>query len=143
MDASLELSMFLTASLTTNNSVSSRTKEQIAAILFSEKNDIQLQLQVQHGNSNCGFFSVAFATALCSGKDLTEINFIQHQLRTHLKNCLLGNNMTGFPQTQRKRTKAKGERTEHFSIYCVCRQPEGGKIIQCSTCSAWFHDNNK
>ena len=114
-----------------NNSVSSRTKEQIAAILFSEKNDIQLQfkqVQVQQGNSDCGAFAVAFATALCSGKDPTEINFIQHQLRTHLMSCLVENNLTDFPQTERKRTKAKRERTEHFNIYCVCRQPEGGKM---------------
>ena len=25
-------------------------------------------------------------------------------------------------------------------VYCVCRQPEGGKIIQCNTCSEWFHN---
>ena len=46
-----------------NNSVSS---------LLSETYDIQLQfkqVQVQRGNSDCGVFAVAFATALCPGKD--------------------------------------------------------------------------
>lgn len=59
-------------------------------------------MQVIYGNSDYGVLAVAFATALCSGKELTKINFIQHQLRTHLKNCLLGNNITDFPPTQRK-----------------------------------------
>ena len=47
-----------------NNSVSFCTKEQIAAVLFSEKNDIQLQfkqVQVQHGYNDWGGFAVAFA----------------------------------------------------------------------------------
>ena len=30
-------------------------------------------VQVQHGNADCGVFAVAFATALCSGKDPTKI----------------------------------------------------------------------
>ena len=54
-----------------NNSLSSRTKEQIAAILFTDNMHITLQfkqVQMQHGTSDCGVFAVAFATALCSGK---------------------------------------------------------------------------
>ena len=49
-----------------NNPISSHTKEQIAAILFSDKEEIQLQfksVQVQHGNANCEVFAVAFAIA--------------------------------------------------------------------------------
>ena len=49
-----------------NNPISSHTKEQIAAILFSDKEEIQLQfkpVQVQHGNANCEVFAVAFTTA--------------------------------------------------------------------------------
>ena len=87
------------------NPISSHTKEQIAAILFSDKEEIQLQfklVQVQHGNADCGVFAVAFATALCSGRDPTEIQFIHHQLRAHLKKSLLENMITEFPQVQEK-----------------------------------------
>ena len=50
---------------TPNNSVSSHTKDQIAEILFSDKQELQLQfkpVQVQHGNADCEGFAVAFAT---------------------------------------------------------------------------------
>ena len=53
-------------SIPNNPKISSHTKEQIAAILFSDKEEIQLQfkpVQVQHGNANCEVFAVAFATA--------------------------------------------------------------------------------
>ena len=76
-----------------NNHISPHTKEQIAAILFSDKEEAQLQFkpvhEVKHGNADCGAFAVAVATALCSGKDTTEIHFIQHQLRSHLKKRIL------------------------------------------------------
>ena len=126
-----------------NNSLSSRTKEQIAAILFTDKTHITLQfkqVQMQHGTSDCGVFAVAFATALCSGKDPSGINFIQHQLRIHLKDCLQQRIITDFPQTLRKRARAKTERSELFNIYCLCRQPEQGGMIQCNSCYEWFHD---
>ena len=119
------------------------TKEQIAAILFCEEQTITLyfkQVQVQRGHADCGLFAIAFATALCSGKDPTEINFIQHQLRKHLQECLVERDIAGFPQTRRKRTPGKTERTENFQVYCVCRQPEGGEMIECNACQEWFHD---
>ena len=47
-------------------------------------------------------FAVAFARALCSGKDPTEIHFIQHQLRAYLKKYLLENTITEFLQVPRK-----------------------------------------
>ena len=84
---------------------------------------------------------IAFATALCSGKDPTDIDFIQHKLRSHLKNCLMQNSITEFPQMLRKRVKGKKkEATEDYEIHCVCRQPDGGSMIQCDACNEWFHD---
>ena len=47
---------------------------------------------MQHGNAECGVFAVAFATALCSGKDPTEIQ----QLRANLKKCLLEDTVKEF-----------------------------------------------
>ena len=108
LDASLELSMFLTASPTTLSLFAQRSKLQPCYSV--KKKDIQLhfkQVQVQHGYNDCGVFAVAFATALCSGKDPSEINFVQHKLRTHLMNCLQRGSLTDFPQTQRKRTKQR------------------------------------
>ena len=128
------------------NCVPPRTKEQVAAILFSNKKKIllkykQVQVQVQRGASDCGAFAIAFATALCSGKDPTDINFIQHKLRSHLKNCLMQNSIIEFPQMLRKRVKGKKkEATEDYEIHCVCRQPDGGSMIQCDACNEWFHD---
>ena len=124
-----------------SNSLPSRTKEQIAAILFHDKTHIRLQfkqVQTQHGSSDCGVFAIAFATALCSRKDPTEINFIQHQLRSHLMHCLLQRDVTDFPQAQRKR-RARQEITDLIEIHCVCRQPGQGSMIQCSARYEWFH----
>ena len=112
------------------SSVSSCTKEQIAAILFSEEHTISLhfkQVQVQRGHADCGLFAIAFATALCSAKYPTEINFIQHQLRKHLQKCLVERDITGFPQT-RKREHQERQREQTISRCTVfAGNPRGGK----------------
>ena len=54
-----------------------RTKQQIAAILFWKKKNFRLQFQAvqeQRGGSDCGLFTVAFATSLCVGDDPTLIS---------------------------------------------------------------------
>ena len=69
----LELSMFLTTS--PNNSVSFCTKEQIAAVLVSEKNDIQLQfkqVQVQHEYYDCGVLLLFLQLSYVQGRILVR-----------------------------------------------------------------------
>ena len=51
------------------NSVTPIVKQQIAAILFTEQNTIDLKVmdvQMQSGSANCGLFAIAFAIALVS-----------------------------------------------------------------------------
>jgi hypothetical protein len=42
-----------------------------------------INVQQQKGSSDCGLF----ATALCLGQDLTNFQFDQTAMRTHLKSC--------------------------------------------------------
>jgi len=49
-------------------------QEQIAALLFTQQNTITVQFMAvmrQYGASDCGFFAIANATALCNGIDPT------------------------------------------------------------------------
>ena len=50
--------------------VPTRTKEQIASILFLKEKQFRLQIQAlqgQRGNNDCGLFAVAFATSPDTG----------------------------------------------------------------------------
>ena len=78
------------------NCVPPHTKEQVGAILFgnNKKNNKQVQ-----GGSDCRVFA-PLSTALCSGKDPTDINFIQHKLRSQLKNCLMQNYIKEFQESE-------------------------------------------
>ncbi len=60
--------------------ISSRAKLQIAALLCTEAKAITLKfpdVQIQHGVSDCGFFSIAFAITLCTGFYPAEIKYDQ------------------------------------------------------------------
>ena len=80
--------------------VPTRTKEQIAAMLFTSNNQIILQfpnVQVQRGSADCGLFAIASAMPLCAGEDPCSTNYIQHDLRHHLVTCFEENRMSLFP----------------------------------------------
>ena len=124
--------------------VPKRTKEQIAALLFSTKKNITLNfkaVQTQHGSSDCGLFAIAFATSLCAGNKPEETTDIQHLLRGHLFDCLSTKVISLFPTTSRKKKSSALRAQTKFEIYCLCRLPADGQMIQCESCGEWFHDH--
>ena len=126
-----------------NCDIPRRTKEQLAAILFWKKNHFRLQFQAvqeQRGGSDCGLFAVAFATSLCVGDDPTLITYKQQLLRKHLCECLEKRMMTTFPKTARPRKPSQPRAVVQCSVYCSCRLPECGRMIQCDGCTEWYHE---
>ena len=47
-----------------------------------------MDVQMQHGSSDCGVFAVAFAATLASGGRPGAIGYCQANMRRHLLNCL-------------------------------------------------------
>lgn len=124
--------------------VPTRVKEQIAAIVFSPNKQLTLDfqsVQAQRGYSDCGLFAIAFATSLCFKENPVQTKYVQHLLRGHLLKCLTEGVISTFPATARKRKNTKPRGREIFEIYCVCRLPEGGKMVQCDQCLEWFHEH--
>ncbi len=70
--------------------VTSTLTNQIAAILKHKEPEFKLRyINVQHqsGGNDCGPFAIAFAVALCAGKDPHSCNFDQKSMRSHLLNA--------------------------------------------------------
>ena len=65
--------------------------------------------------------------------------YVQHALRSHLLHCLENGNLTQFPQRERKKKEPKPLWQSTFVVFCCCRLPESGKMIQCGSCDEWFH----
>ena len=68
-------------------STSKRTKEEICSILFSSAEEITLDfpcVRKQKGESDCGLFSIAYATTLCSGWNPEDVSYEQCLLRSHI-----------------------------------------------------------
>ena len=47
-----------------------------------------IDVQLQSGGDDCALFAIAFAEALCAGRDPFILSFDQLQMRQHLKPCL-------------------------------------------------------
>lgn len=126
-------------------SISTSVKMQIACLLYTKKPQIKLlfkDVQIQSGGSDCGLFSIAFATAITFGKQPEELVFTQSEMRPHLLHCLESQEMTMFPLKKSRKT-AKIPIIDVIPIFCVCRMPEftNSHWIECSTCKEWYHSN--
>lgn len=117
---------------------------QIAAIIQSSSKSITLQLeptQEQSGDSDCGLFSIAYATEVCYGNDVSSLRYYQDRLRSHLIECLKSKKMVPFPSKSCRRRKATPTIIT-FDVFCCCRLPEFVEkepMAACEKCQEWYH----
>ena len=103
---------------------------------------INEKVQRQVGGSDCGLFSLAFATDLCHGIDPTNQKYNQGSMRQHYVNCLENGAMSPFPKTEKRVPRYLGSIKSSVAIYCVCRLPyDREEYVQCSNgkCKKWYH----
>ena len=65
-------------------------KAQIAALLATEEQMVTakfMDVQMQCGGSDCGLFSISFATALVFGEQPGHFLFDHKKMRSHLMHC--------------------------------------------------------
>ena len=97
-------------------------------------------MQLQRGGSDCGLFAIASATAICNGQSPENIQFDQSQMRPHLLKCLEDKLLMPFPSTIAPRRRPRITLCERIHVYCTCRLPdEGRKMVQCTSCTRWYH----
>ena len=109
-----------------HGNTSSRVKQQICALVYSDSKEISLKfqsVQFQKG-SYCGLFCVAFATSVCAGLDPAYLCHNQDIFREHVLYCIENKYISPFPSTIEERPNSTVERT--ITLYCLCRQPEVG-----------------
>jgi hypothetical protein len=115
--------------------VNSFVERQIATLLNTNSKEIDLQfvnVKMQYGGADCGLFAIAFATALALGHAPEAFHFQQDWMRQHLRECLEHGAITMFPYDKTRRANKKIKNVQN--VYCTCRLPEFGEMIQCSCC---------
>jgi hypothetical protein len=98
-----------------------------------------VNVQMQYGGADCGLFAIAFATALALGHAPEGFHFKQDLMRQHLRECLERGVITMFPYDKTRRANKKMKNIQKMMVYCTCRLPEFGEMIECSCCTEWFH----
>lgn len=119
--------------------------KQIAAIVRTNNPKFVIRwvnVQCQSGKDDCALYAIAFAEALCSGRDPHILNFDQGQMRKHLQLCLERGDITSFPETiKRSRCFSRMKMSRNVYVYCKCRLPwdKQRKMVQCKRCKEWYH----
>ena len=119
------------------------TKEEICALLHSRGKEIVLNfpdVHKQKGGNHCGAFAIAYATTLFTDSTPTKVNYDQLKFRKHLYECIQKGDMSPFPRTPTQRRMLKQSPQETVQIFCSCRQPESGTMVQCDNCLEWYHE---
>ena len=96
-------------------------------------------VQMQRGSNDCGVFAIAFVTAICCGFDPSDLYFQQDAMRAHLFKCLQDQYITPFPILKRQTRRLVVLQALELEIFCWCRLPDEGTMVECSTCLRWFH----
>ena len=108
---------------------------QVAAFVHRELPALNLKFlntQRQRGYSDCGLYAIATATAICEGKDPCTQLFCQEYMRSHLSQCLKMGKTILFPAKERNVSiGSRVKTTQIVKLFCHCRQPSYGNIIQC------------
>ena len=75
------------------------------------------------------------------GDDPGRYTFEQRKMRDHLHSCLNKAMFSEFPTRHIGQNINKINNIVKIPVYCKCRTPEikDLKMIQCSTCSEWYH----
>ena len=137
------------------NNLSFEVKKQIASIVQTKHNQIELKLektQQQQNATDCSIFAVAFATDLCHGIDPAKCNYSDgHELWHHFLKCLQEGFISPFPAKTIVKRKPLLQR---MNIYCKCRLPyvlehkkkkdtnrmaDDIEMIYCDCCQHWYH----
>ena len=56
-----------------------------------------MNIQKQVGGNDCGLFAIAILTCIANSVDVTNIQFDQKQMRSHLIECVAAKKLTLFP----------------------------------------------
>ena len=115
--------------------VTPHTKKQIAILLHcTVSNTIEIRVQSVQSQPNgvdCGIFALAFATALCYGKDPCEVFFNRRAMRQHVWFCIESNTLSMFPHTRRA-SSPELLACVKVPVYCSCHSSSTkGKMVQC------------
>ena len=104
-----------------------------------------LDVQQQNGGNDCGLFAIAFALALCQGKDPTKMELDQSLMRTVLVSCLEAKDIDSYLTLSGKRdTNRKLIVVDEWGlrVYCHCKMPDDGSpMVKCKKCKNWFHQS--
>ena len=88
-------------SLRHGSDLSNDLKQQIACMYKTDEPQMTVsvaRVQQQKGGSDCGLFSVAFAFDLAQSIEPQYVNYIQSEMRKHLKTCIQQGTITSFPR---------------------------------------------
>ena len=127
-------------------SVSLDTKKQICSLLKPQGVQLTLDImnvQQQTNLSDCGLFSIAFATELASHQSPLLCEFDTSLMCSHLLTCFDNGVLKPFPLKKKRRCPfgSKVRKSINVPVYCICRMPNDRSMpmIKCDNCKTWLH----
>ena len=111
------------------------TELQIASIVNTSQPKISIEfVDVQKQWLWCICNCICYSPLSGSGSRYSSLL----SMRRHLFKMLKEKKLTMFPVLKKKRSVRVTEGNP-ILVYCNCRMPEVGDMIECSNCEEWFH----
>ena len=68
---------------------------------------------------DCGLYSIAYATGLCCGEDVSSRIYNTVRMRQHLLECFKNGKMAPFPRSYREKGPIVAKETVKVRCYCM------------------------
>ena len=76
---------------------------------------------------------------MCWRESRKDKLYVQHLFREHLVKCLTERALSPFPTTSRSRKPLPQHGCTAVNMFCMCRLPEDGRMIQCDNWKEGYH----
>ena len=98
--------------------------------------------QQSHNTRLCGYYAVAAALAACKGEDVTGCIYDEVVLYTEVQERLSRGTVEPITDIAAAKDCVKNVIVQTRSkVHCSCQRAAKGKMIQCSGCMTWYHED--
>jgi hypothetical protein len=130
-----------------NNLIGDQATLQLTSLLRLHDSPDEMSINLRNcarqsfASQSCGYYALACVVAVLNGQDPTLWRYNENDLVRKVKMAIQGGDFS-IIESARSHTVCEPLNIKTYTVHklhCVCHGRSRGDMVQCSSCSTWFH----